>query len=426
MSPSLRSPKGRGPSGAASSSRGSVSALAACLLLAAGPVAALTPLAEVRLSPHTTTVLAGVTLADEALGADDLAGAVVPVALGALPGEAALAAYHLLGNGDQLLVFATVTTLPGPLVVGPRDVVRSSGGSFGLELAGVAAGIPAGSRIDALTVGAGGELVVSFDVTTTLGSLVADDADLVAIGGGPATLWLSATAAGIAGELDVDAVDRLANGHLLLSFDTGGALLGLGFADEDLLELDPLGPSWELAYDGSEQHAEWSAADLDALWALPGAAGPVPPAGELRFTTTVFSEDETAAFAMISVERVGGSSGAVAVSYFSADLTALTPDDYLVAMGSLSWADGELGIKTFDVPLVADVAIEGAEDARLVLTSPLGGAVLGQPALARLRILDDEAPAVVEIPTVGELGLVLLTLLLFAAGWWRLIGRRPA
>ena len=56
-------------------------------------------------------------------------------------------------------------------------------------------------------------------------------------------------------------------GNLLwVSFDVSGSLGGINFDDEDVLEFDAVGSSWNLFYDASAQHADWPAgADLDAV-----------------------------------------------------------------------------------------------------------------------------------------------------------------
>ena len=407
-----RTPGGRTPI-CGTSSRSFRLALIA-LVASGGPLLALTPLAVVRHSPDVTALLGGSVVPDEGLVEDDLAGGVTPIALGPLPAEADLAAYERLDDGSHLLVFDTVVALPA-LVATPRDVVRCAGGACSLFFTGATAGIPTESRIDALARTAAGGLVLSFDTSITFTSLRADDSDLLLFAGGPPAFYLSAAAAGIAPELDVDAVHLLASGHLLLSFETGGTVGGLTFADEDVLELDPAGPSWELAYDGRAQHPGWGDADLDALWAVEGPPGPPPPAGEIRFVAALFVANETDPTATIAVERVGGSAGAVGVSFFTADLSATAASDYVATAGSLGWADGELGVKTFAVPLLDDAAPAGPETVRLVLTGPTGGAVLGVPAIAVLAIQDDEAPSVIDVPALGGPPLAALALLLAAA-----------
>jgi len=52
---------------------------------------------------------------------------VVPVALGPLPGEADVAAYHLLPDGDHLLVFEATVTLRRVVEAGAHAVLVGEG-----------------------------------------------------------------------------------------------------------------------------------------------------------------------------------------------------------------------------------------------------------------------------------------------------------
>ena len=126
----------------------------------------------------------------------------------------------------------------------------------------------------------------------------------------------------------------------------------------------------------------------------------------------------------ITATRTGGSDGAVSVTVSTADGSALAPDDYLaVAGGILSWADGDTAPKSIDVTIVNDLLDEPDETFTVTISGPQGGAVLGSPATATITILDDDSGSVnttVEIPTVGDVGRVLLTALLGAAGFWLL------
>ena len=54
-------------------------------------------------------------------------------------------------------------------------------------------------------------------------------------------------------------------GTLLLSFDTSGSLGGTAFDDEDTLEFDAGGLTWELAIDGDGADSAWAPANLIAL-----------------------------------------------------------------------------------------------------------------------------------------------------------------
>ncbi len=59
-------------------------------------------------------------------------------------------------------------------------------------------------------------------------------------------------------------------------------------------------------------------------------------------------------------------------------------------MGTLNWADGEDGTKTFNVTIANDGDDETNETVSLHLASPTGGAGLGNPSNATMTIVDDD------------------------------------
>jgi len=188
----------------------------------------------------------------------------------AIPPTAHVTGYSLLPNGDQLLCFDGTVELPGPLTVQPGDVVRHvrANSSYTIEMSAAENGVPPGADCDALTLDATGKLVLSFDVSVALppGGFVADDEDLVRLTApGTWDLDFDGSAAGVPAELDVDGAIQLPNGHLLLSFDGSGRIDGVDFDDEDVLEYDPAGPTWSLAFDGSAYDPDLAAADVEAL-----------------------------------------------------------------------------------------------------------------------------------------------------------------
>jgi len=236
--------------------------LGAVMAIPSPPASAQTPLAGLYLSPDITTTLHGSTVADEDVVHDDLAGDATP-ALTGLPPAADLASYHR-EEGAELLVFDTTVALPGGLTATPHDVVRWDGSHYSLLLDGAAAGIPRGAAIDVVTR-SGGDLVLSLDVDATLGSETYADEDLVRFDGSLFTGFFDGSATGLDPALDLDAADLLPSGRLLLSLDGSGNVSGLSFDDEDVLEVGVDGARWQMAYDGSAQHPEWAAADLDVI-----------------------------------------------------------------------------------------------------------------------------------------------------------------
>ena len=118
-----------------------------------------------------------------------------------------------------------------------------------------------------------GDLLLSFDVTVTVGGITATDEDLVRVHGGVFSLFFDGSAAGIDPGLDLDAAYILAsNGHLLLAFDGSGTLGGVSFTSEDVLEFTPTSTGWALAYDGLAEHSGWVGADLHGLSAVDESA----------------------------------------------------------------------------------------------------------------------------------------------------------
>lgn len=119
--------------------------------------------------------------------------------------------------------------------------------------------------------------------------------------------------------------------------------------------------------------------------------------GEFNFNTSLYYTNEHSGYAVITVIRTNGSSGAVSVDYFTlpGSITPATPgDDYTSQRDTLSFGSGET-VKTFRVPIVNDSDVEFDETVTLVLSNALGGAQLpgGTPtsiATSTLRIVDND------------------------------------
>ena len=115
------------------------------------------------------------------------------------------------------------------------------------------------------------------------------------------------------------------------------------------------------------------------------------PAGAIGFKSLHYDAAETAGQATVTVERVGGVGGAVTVDYETSDGSATAGADYTTRSGTLTWAAGDGGDKTFTVPITWDGRAEGAESISLALTNPGGGSDLGASSAAVIRIGDDGA-----------------------------------
>ncbi|NLH72122.1 MAG: hypothetical protein GX456_03600, partial [Verrucomicrobia bacterium] len=118
-----------------------------------------------------------------------------------------------------------------------------------------------------------------------------------------------------------------------------------------------------------------------------------PVRGTLQFSSSSYSVNENGGSVTITVTRTDGSYGAASVSYTTTDQTAVAGSDYITRSGTLSWADGEAGSKTFSVPILNDTVYEGNETFRVTLSGATG-ASLGSPSTATVTIVDDERPSV--------------------------------
>ena len=227
---------------------------------------AATSLTELRVVPDTTATLGAATAGDEQVAADSLTGPVTLVGVGGIPPETAIDAYALTPNGQQLLSFETTVILSNGSTALPGDVWAFDGAAYTAVFEAAPRGVPATANLDAVALYAG-SVLMSFDTAFDLGGAHFEPEDLIRFDGATFSMFFDGSAAGISPGLDLDGADYLAcNGHLLLSFDGSGSIAGVAFDDEDVLEFDRVA-AWQMAYDGSAEHAAWDAADLAAVGA---------------------------------------------------------------------------------------------------------------------------------------------------------------
>jgi len=138
-----------------------------------------------------------------------------------------------------------------------------------------------------------------------------------------------------------------------------------------------------------------TAAEIGVL----GGARPMPIAasGRVGFVAAGFSQSEghaDSSTVTLAVERTGSSEGAVSVNYATSNGTATVADaDYTAASGTLNWASGESGSKTFTVTIAGDTKVETDETINLTLTNFIS-ALPGSVTQATITILDDDLPTV--------------------------------
>ena len=114
------------------------------------------------------------------------------------------------------------------------------------------------------------------------------------------------------------------------------------------------------------------------------------PAPCLQFSSAAYEISETGGMATITVTRTGSSAGEVMVDHATSDGTATSGDDYVAASGTISFADGDTGDKTFDVFIIDDGIFEGDETVNLTLSNVTGTGALGSPNTAVLAVTNDD------------------------------------
>jgi hypothetical protein len=120
-------------------------------------------------------------------------------------------------------------------------------------------------------------------------------------------------------------------------------------------------------------------------------AAPTP--GSVRFSSASYTVAEGAGTVTLTVNRVSGTAGTIAVNYSTSNGSAASGSDFSVRTGTLSWGAGDSSSRTIVVPILADTAVEGTEAFSVSLSAPTGGAMLTTPSVAAVSITDDDVPS---------------------------------
>ena len=111
--------------------------------------------------------------------------------------------------------------------------------------------------------------------------------------------------------------------------------------------------------------------------------------GSLQFDATNYTASDNTNSVTITVDRTGGSQGAVQISYATtSDGTAIDGQDYTNTSGTLNWADGDSAPKSFEIPLVSGQPAATNKTIFLTLSNATGGAYMGSQSNAVLTIIE--------------------------------------
>lgn len=120
----------------------------------------------------------------------------------------------------------------------------------------------------------------------------------------------------------------------------------------------------------------------------------------LSLTSDSFSLAETAGSITIDVKRSGTGDGFASIDYSTADGTAIA-DDYVPKKGTLTWADGEVGIRQITLVINEDSLVEGAEFFKLVLSNLVGRVSFGAITEAKITI-GDQSKNIAEVSNLSD------------------------
>ncbi len=110
--------------------------------------------------------------------------------------------------------------------------------------------------------------------------------------------------------------------------------------------------------------------------------------GALQFNAASYIAAENGGTLTITVDRVGGSAGAVSVDYSTADGTATAPSDYTaIPAATLNFAN-TVTSATFGVEILPDAVPDGGETFSVNLSNATNGATIGVPATTTVTIVE--------------------------------------
>jgi hypothetical protein len=191
----------------------------------------------------------------------------------ALPPEVNIDAADLLSGGRVVFSLAEDAVIGGTLYA-DEDLLLWDGASINLFWDGSANGLPPEVNLDAVDVVSESPLEFDFsleeDAVLPGPGLVADEdvVDFTAGSGFSASLVFDGSAAGVPPEANLDGFSRLSDTLWLISFDSAVEIGLTLYDDADVLEYDSSGGTWSLYFDASAQGIPGEV-DLDAVSFVP-------------------------------------------------------------------------------------------------------------------------------------------------------------
>jgi len=213
---------------------------------------------------------------------------------------------------------------------------------------------------------------------------------------------------GSVGEVSIDFA--LADGSATASLDYQAQAGTLVFAEGELSKtitisiIDDSGYEEEESFSVTLSNVQGDNASLGADFSAEVTIADddqAPAAGAISLALDSVSIDENAGAVSLELQRTGGSAGEVSVYYETLDGTATAAVDYAAASGTVVFAEGEAQ-KTISVQIIDNAEFNVDKSFSLLISNATGGAVLSEPSVAQVTIVNDDA-----IPATGAFELAV-------------------
>jgi hypothetical protein len=115
-------------------------------------------------------------------------------------------------------------------------------------------------------------------------------------------------------------------------------------------------------------------------------AGSVAVNGDITMSASVYTVSESAGSVTLTLQRNGGTSGPLSVSYKTVAETAVSGKQFTAETGTLTWANGDAAAKTFSIPILKTTSNASTKYFAVRLTAG-PGTILGSPSNAIVNIV---------------------------------------
>jgi VCBS repeat-containing protein len=123
-----------------------------------------------------------------------------------------------------------------------------------------------------------------------------------------------------------------------------------------------------------------------------GSSTGIPASGSFQFDQAAETFANTAGTAAVTVDRVGGSTGAASVDYTTMDGTALAGTDYTTTSGTLNFSDGQTSA-IINVPVIANANAAASTTFSVKLSNASSGTSLGSITSSTVTLTNTHSQA---------------------------------